>query len=278
MNLSATQAPVLSAPFDAAAARYDETFTSSSIGRVQRAPVWIELAKSYQPGDRVLEIGCGTGVDACFLAERGVKVLAYDPSSAMVEIAARRARQRGLQAFVRTRVLCAEDLSTLRPDELFDGAFSNFGALNCIHRLEDLAQSLARLLRPGATLLFCWMGSCCLWEIVWYLARGNSNKAFRRFRPGGVDAKVAEDAFVHVHYPSVRSLARAFAPEFRLKSVRGIGVAVPPSYLEPWARRHPHLLKLCGWTDSWAAQWPGIRMLGDHVLVRLQRISPGEQS
>jgi hypothetical protein len=71
----------------------------------------------------------------------------------------------------------------------------------------------------------------------------------------------------------VRFLARAFAPEFSLKSVQGIGVAVPPSYLEPWAQRHPRLLHLCEWADSWAARWPGIRALGDHVLVRLQRTS-----
>jgi hypothetical protein len=51
-------------------------------------------------------------------------------------------------------------------------------------------------------------------------------------------------------------------------------VAVPPSYLEPWVQRHPRLLQLCEWTDSLVARWPGVRVLGDHVLVRLQRTSP----
>jgi ubiquinone/menaquinone biosynthesis C-methylase UbiE len=274
MNLSAAQPQVLPAPFDAVAARYDETFTSSSIGRAQRAQVWREVAKTFHVGDRILEIGCGTGVDACFLAERGVEVLACDPSSQMIEITTRRVRHRGLQALVRTRALRAEDISTLPPEELFDGAFSNFGALNCIQDLEGLAQSLARLLKPGARLLLCWMGPCCLWEIVWYLGQGNKNKAFRRFSQSGVRANVADDAFVHVHYPSAKFLARTFAPEFKLKSVRGVGIAVPPSYLKLWAQRHPHLLHLCEWTDSLVARWPGVRVLGDHVSVRLQRTSP----
>ena len=273
MNLSAMQPRVIPAPFDAVAARYDETFTSSNIGRAQRSPVWSELAKAFHAGDRTLEIGCGTGVDACFLAERGVAVLACDQSSQMIEVAARRVSQRGLQALVRTRVLCAEDISRLLPDESFDGAFSNFGALNCVQDVAELAAGLARLLKPGATLMLCWMGPWCWWEIVWYLGQGNPKKAFRRFRQSGVRAKVADEAFLHVHYPSVRFLARAFAPEFSLKSVQGIGVAVPPSYLEPWAQRHPRLLQLCEWADSWAARWPGIRVLGDHVLVRLQRTS-----
>jgi ubiquinone/menaquinone biosynthesis C-methylase UbiE len=278
MNLSATQPQVLPAPFDAVAARYDETFTSSSIGRAQRTPVWRELAKAFHAGDRTLEIGCGTGVDACFLAEHGVEVLACDPSSMMIDVTARRVRQSGLQALVRTRALRAEDISTLQPEELFDGAFSNFGALNCVQDLEGLARSLARLLKPRATLMLCWMGPCCLWEMVWYLGQGNPKKAFRRFRQSRVRAKVADKVYIDVHYPSVRFLARTFAPDFRLKSVRGIGVAVPPSYLERWAQNHPHLLQLCEWSDSRVAGWPGIQLLGDHVLVRLQRTSHGGQS
>lgn len=273
MSLSATQTQFFLAPFDAVAARYDEMFTSSSIGLAQRAPVWKELARAFCGGDRILEIGCGTGVDACFLAERSVEVLACDPSSEMIAVAARRVRQNGLQALVRTQVLRAEEIPTLRPDELFDGALSNFGALNCVSDLAGLARNLARLLRPGAIVLFCWMGPCCLCEIVWYLGRGSKQKAFRRFGKNGVRAILADKAYVDVHYPSVKRLARIFAPEFRLRSVRGVGIAVPPSYLEPWARRHPQLLRVCEAADSWVARWPGIRMLGDHVLVRLQRTS-----
>jgi hypothetical protein len=189
----------------------------------------------------------------------------------MIDVAARRVRQSGLQALVSARVLRGEDISTLPPDELFDGAFSNFGALNCVDDLERVAHGLARVLKPGATALLCWMGPCCMWEMIWYLAHADKDKAFRRFRPAGVNARIADGAFIHVHYPSVGFFARTFAPEFRLKAVRGIGVAVPPSYLEPWAQRHPRLLQVCEHFDSWLGGCPGVRLLGDHVLVRLQR-------
>src|SRR3954471_3500438 len=97
------------APFDAVAAGYDETFTSSIIGQAQRGAVWKELAKTFSAGERILEIGCGTGVDACFLAERGVEVVACDSSSQMVEMTARRIREKELQVFVQPRVLRAEE-------------------------------------------------------------------------------------------------------------------------------------------------------------------------
>ncbi len=241
------------------------------IGRSQRGAVWRELGKAFRSGDHILEIGCGTGVDACFLAKRNIRVLACDPSSQMIDVAARRIQQSGLQELVHPLVLRAEDIAHLPADETFNGAFSNFGALNCVDDLKGLARALATRLKPGATVVLCWMGPHCMWEILWYVAQGDRDRAFRRFTRESVSARIADGAFVQVHYPSVRSLARAFAPEFRLKSVRGIGVVVPPSYLEPWARRHPHLLQLCTRFDSWLGACPGIRSLGDHVLVHLQR-------
>jgi hypothetical protein len=52
-------------------------------------------------------------------------------------------------------------------------------------------------------------------------------------------------------------------------------VAVPPSYVEPWARRHPHLLQMCERADIAFSRIPGLRMLADHVLVRLERRQTG---
>jgi ubiquinone/menaquinone biosynthesis C-methylase UbiE len=259
------------APFDAAAARYDETFTSSLIGQAQRGAVWKELAKTFRAGDRVLEIGCGTGIDACFLAERRVRVVACDASSRMIEVTTQRIAERGFQDFVRPRVLRAEDLAFLPFDKSFDGAFSNFGVLNCLQDLWPIASNLAQLLKPGAKVLLCWMPPQCAWETIWHLAHGNLDKAFRRLNRGGIDARIADGASLRVHYPSVKSLARAFAHDFRVQSIKGIGIAVPPSYLEPWASRHPRLLGFCEQFDSWMAKCPGIRVLGDHVLVQLER-------
>lgn len=271
--MSGAHPPAYAAPFDAVATRYDDTFTSSQIGQAQRAAVWHELEKAFRSGDRILEIGCGTGVDACFLAERGIRVVACDASSQMIDVASRRVQQLAFHRLVRTMVLPAEDLSTLPENEQFDGAFSNFGALNCIKEddLETFVRTLATLLRPGASALLCWMGPYCAWEILWYLVHGDASNAFRRFRHGGVSARIADAAFVHIHYPPVRFLARKFSPTFKLKSIRAVGLTVPPSYLEPWTSRHPRLLQSCRQIDSLLGRVPALRSLGDHVLVRFQR-------
>src|SRR5260370_6480079 len=136
------------APFDPVAEEYDRKFTESQIGRAQRASVWTELTKTFRSWDRILEIGCRTGADACFLADRGVRVFACDNSRAMIEVANRRIIQANKSSFVHLRTLAAEDLASLGGEPRFDGAFSNFGALNCVEDLRGVAINLVRLLRP----------------------------------------------------------------------------------------------------------------------------------
>jgi SAM-dependent methyltransferase len=269
--MAVAQAQIYAAPFDAIAERYDETFTASNIGRAQRNSVWKELERAFPCGHRVLEIGCGTGVDACFLAEHGVTVFACDSSPQMIAVATRRIKQNGKDGSVHPRLLAAEGIASLSDGDSFDGAFSNFGALNCVADLQQFARDLAMLLKPGATALLCWMGPWCLWEIAWYLAQGKAGKAFRRFHREGVTARLAPGASIRVRYPSVTDLARTFAPEFRIKSVKGIGVAVPPSYLEPWANRFPGLFDLTVRTDSLLGRCPGIYFLADHLLLEFRR-------
>jgi SAM-dependent methyltransferase len=269
--MAVAPAQIYAAPFDAIAERYDETFTTSRIGKAQRSSVWKELEKIFRAGDRVLEIGCGTGVDACFLAERGVSVVACDSSPRMIAVASHRLKESEKNSLVRPHLLAAENISSLHNGESFDGAFSNFGALNCVEDLEQFGRDLAILLNPGATALLCWMGPCCLWEIVWYLAQGKPGKAVRRFRRGGVTARLAEGATVRVNYPSVRLLARTFAPRFRLVSFKGIGLSVPPSYLEAWVNRFPRLFDLSIRADSLLGACPGIRGFADHILLEFRR-------
>jgi 2-polyprenyl-3-methyl-5-hydroxy-6-metoxy-1,4-benzoquinol methylase len=262
---------VYAAPFDDAANLYDQVFTNSTIGRAQRLSVWEELAKTFHAGDQILEIGCGTGVDACYLAERGVRVLACDSSPKMIAVAARRLKESPGSELVQANVLAAEHIGILRDQRRFDGAFSNFGVLNCVADLKSLAQDLAALLRPGATAMLCWMGPFCLWETTWFLLQGKPAKALRRMHREGVTVQVDGGAPVTVYYPSVRRLARAFAPQFSIKSIKGVGVTVPPSYLEPFASRFPRLLNVAAFADSILGRCTGIRLTADHILIRLER-------
>lgn len=259
-------------PFDTIAETYDDTFTNSRVGRAQRHAVWEELDRVFHPGQRVLEINCGTGVDAVHLASRGVEVLACDAAPRMIEVSRRRLLQTNLGAGVEFRTLATEDIGKLCeavPSAQFDGAFSNFAGLNCVGDLSAVARHLAQLLRPGAQAVLCMFGPFCAWEVLWYLAQGKPRKAFRRLRSEGSLARLAEGSTVPVRYFSVRQLAGIFAPEFRLQQWKGVGLAVPPSYVEPLAQ--PFLLSWAARADRWLGHCPLLRGLADHVLLTFER-------
>ncbi|MGH9417483.1 MAG: class I SAM-dependent methyltransferase [Terriglobales bacterium] len=263
-------AAVASAPFDGLAGEYDRVFTDSRIGGAQRRLVWRVMDRVFQPGQHVLEINCGTGVDAARLAGRGVSVWACDQSARMVEQARWRMRRVPAAGSAEVHVLAIEALQELQPAERFDGVFSNFSGLNCVEDLRAAAEQLARLLRPAAPALLCVSGRWGGWEMAGLLAQGQLGKGLRRLRHGVVEARIA-GAPIRVRYYCAPALARRFAPHFRLLRWRGVGVAVPSSRWEPWARRHPRLLTRMERLDRHFGAWWGYRSLADHLLIELQR-------
>jgi SAM-dependent methyltransferase len=255
--------------FDSIAEEYDVLFTNSLIGRAQRAVVWERALSVFREGSRVLELNCGTGEDAVFLAERGFAVTACDASARMIEQAASRRLATDTRGSVEFVLLPSERLHELPAALCFDGALSNFSGLNCVSNLTVIATQLAARLDAGSPALLCLSTRFCAWEILFYLAHGDK-RAFRRC--GGFHrAKIGRETFP-VYYPTLRSISRSFAPFFRLQCVVGVGICVPPSYMEGWAGRHRGLLRLCNWVDSIIRGWPGIRLLGDHMLLHLERI------
>jgi SAM-dependent methyltransferase len=264
--------PPAAAAFDTVAPRFDERFGEWRSVAAQRRAVRRRLLSAFAPGDHVLELGGGTGEDAVFLADHGRHVHLTDASPAMVEVARRKLA--GHAPPCGAEVRAAEEMEALAADmdaagaPPFDGAFSNFAALNCVTDLRPVARGLSRLLRVDAPALLVLFGPLPPGEVVVETLRGRPRAAFRRLARGDVDARLGGRAFtVRYHRPS--DVRRAFAPWFRLERVRGIGVFVPPSAAEPWISRFPRLVRALEGVDR-AVEVP-LALLGDHVLYHLVR-------
>src|SRR5690242_10854701 len=116
MSTPAASITPSASPFDAMAADYDARFTQSRIGTLMRQAVWRRLDARFQPGDRILELNCGTGEDALHLAQRSIHVLATDLSATMVQAARAKAERAGLSDWIEARVMAIEEIgSTLHP-------------------------------------------------------------------------------------------------------------------------------------------------------------------
>ena len=104
---------------ESAPTRYDRGIEILSLGenkRVQR-----DIADNYiNKGDRVLEIGCGTGSLAISCAEKGASVVGIDLSSRMLAMASRKVREQNFSEAVQLQELSATEIGKVFSDESFD--------------------------------------------------------------------------------------------------------------------------------------------------------------
>lgn len=92
-----------------------------------------------RPGERVLDLGCGTGHLTAELAARGARVVGLDNDPVMIE---RARRSYPALEFVHG------DAASFRFAEPFDAVFSN-AALHWVTRAADAAACIGAALRPG---------------------------------------------------------------------------------------------------------------------------------
>ncbi|MFG3437945.1 class I SAM-dependent methyltransferase [Nonomuraea sp. NPDC047897] len=119
-----------------------------------------ETTTSLPPG-HALDLGCGDGGDALWLAGQGWHVTAVDISAVAVGRLAALARSRGLDDRV---VAVRHDLHESFPQGMFDLICAHY--LHTPHDLDRTAvlRSAARALRPGGRLLVVDHGSTAPWS------------------------------------------------------------------------------------------------------------------
>ena len=256
--------------FDRLAPSYD-AMVSGELFQLQRAQTHRLLSRWIRSGFRVLEIGCGTGIDTEFLAGLGARLVACDPSEEMLSRARRRIAGAGLGDRIATLSCGLHDLpqflDALDHAEGFDAIVSNFGALNCAPSLAPLGVIGDRHLRPGGAIAIGLLGRTCLWERIYFTARGDREHAARRHALKA-DVPVA-GINVPTYYHRTSDIAAALGENFTRDAVSGVGVLVPPPYLEQrWLQLPPAIRRAAAAIDRIAGGWPIVNQLGDHTLSR----------
>ncbi len=266
-EISGTELRETQAAFDSVAADYDGPRGNNALIQRMRDTMWRVLEDRFAPQSRLIDLGCGTGIDAVHLAGTGRSVLATDWSPLMVERTARRATAAQAGGRVEPRVLGAHELEQLEGE--FDGAYSNFGPLNCVPDLRALAEQCHRLLRPGGQLVFSVIGRYCPWEYLYY-RWSRPQRARIRFSAGPVAVGMNRHT-IWTSYYRPREFYLAFASKFELVEYRALSLFLPPPYLVSWYERHPKSLELLGKLDDVAGGLPGLRNAGDHFLIVMRR-------
>jgi SAM-dependent methyltransferase len=132
--------------YDEAADRYQKVFTDgamSGVRRVERAA--IDLYLDPQPGEEILDAGCGTGFYALPLVEKGCLVTGIDLSPGMVAAA----RDRGIDAHL-------ADLESFDLSRTFDKILCG-GSLEFCSDLEAIFANFAHHLKPNGRLVVLYL-------------------------------------------------------------------------------------------------------------------------
>lgn len=253
--------------FNRAAQSYDDTFTNTAVGRLQRNRVWNYLQRNISAEEypRVLELNCGTGEDAKWLASKGFRVTATDISPAMIEIA----REKNPSG-VTFEVCGFENIHDRFPPSSFDFIFSDFGGLNCMapQQMRLFAEQLSVLLRPGGRFIAVIMSDDCAME-RWYFRRKKMlEQANRRKHPEGISTTIEGETFTTYYY-SPDQFADSVSNVFRVKAQKAVGWTIPPSYTDSYFKRKPFLLKALNAFENTIGNIPALARKADHFLMDL---------
>jgi SAM-dependent methyltransferase len=265
--------------FDSVAATYDGPQGNNHLIQRMRDLTWERIDELVPRPSQLIDIGCGTGIDAQRFADLGHRVLATDWSPAMVQRARERAASsRGRIDAVRVG---AHELDALVPEHRgeFDLAYSNFGPLNCVPDLAVTARALAELVRPGGHAVFTVIGRWCPWEIAHFARRRRWKRLAVRFRRGMTPVNMNGHT-IWTRYYTPRSFIRAWtsgssgddrAATWSVVGYEGLSTFVPPPYLTELSTKRPDLSARLERLDARTAAWPVARSVGDHFLIVLRR-------
>jgi SAM-dependent methyltransferase len=221
----------------------------------------------FKPADRVLDVGCGTGTDAIFLARHGVHVVGIDASPAMIERLHAKLRAADVQGSVETHVTDARQIGSL-PLGRFDGVISSFASLNTLPDLQGFAGDATQLLRCGGRMVLHILNRFSAWEFMGLLAQRRLQAALalhgqhsRVFAIGGVQV-------THELYSAHQAYRCYFKNSFRLRDAYSLGALRPPHTLQ---RLPAWSVALLGYFDVRAGRLPGLINSGRFFVVDLER-------
>jgi ubiquinone/menaquinone biosynthesis C-methylase UbiE len=142
---------VLMKVLESTPSRYDRGIRILKLGRLDKT--YDRLASHVQNGQRVIDLGCGTGALTLRAAQKGARVKGIDVNPQMLEIARKKAVRAGLVQNLELDEMGVAELSG-EESESYDVAMSGlcFSELTEDEVIYTLKQ-VKRILKPGGLLL-----------------------------------------------------------------------------------------------------------------------------
>jgi len=231
--------------------------------KIMRNKFYKTVSSFVKPPANVLELNCGTGIDAFHFAESGYKVTATDISDKMLINAMNKGSHPNL-TFKKLNLLKLDKL-----EEKYDLIISNLGGLNCLNDLSKLSKDVSELLKPNGFFIASVMPQFCLWEFA-LIFKGEFKRALRRLKKYGVIANVGGEK-IFVKYYSPKIFYSYFKKDFVLKKTTGLRIFAPTQPASHWYEKHPSITKVLDSIDNKIESFYPASFIGDYYIAVLQK-------
>lgn len=254
--------------FSAQSPKFDSITNGNPMEVMYRTITRAHVLNYIQAGEQMLELNCGTGLDAFFFAEAGLQVHATDNADGMLEQVALK-----LKALPLTQVTyekCSfNTLDQLKTAQPFDHLFSNYGGLNCAGDIESVIKQMDRHLKPGGMAHLVFIAPVCLWEWA-TIFKGKYKFAFRRLTKKGVRSHL-EGHYFDTYYYSPAAIKKAFGARYELIQLRSMGCFMPPTFNDYFPAKYPKIFHALKKIElSLNTTWPFNRM-GDLFIISVKK-------
>ena len=253
--------------FTQQSADYDNYDKSNPTLVWMRKQVMNHALKFLHPGDNILELNSGTGIDAEFFAKQGFKIHCTDLSDGMIKQMKSKFSSSQLEDRITVQQCSFTELDKI-VNRKFDFIFSNFGGLNCVHDLKVVTKFFPSLLKKNGRVCLVILPPVCPWEII-QLFRGKFSIAFRRFHKNGVLANVEGIKF-NTYYFSVQEIMKALGAGFKLLKVESLALFTPIPQMDKIPKKFPSFAKTLNKIDEKISGIFPFNRIGDHIIVTVE--------
>ena len=264
---------IVNAHFQSLSTEWKEIYTRSDVQaetvRDRHVAVldWID-SLALKPGSKVLEIGCGDGLMAIALAQRGFRVYAIDPVESMIE----QAQQNAVESRSTDLLsLAIGDVYTLAfEDESFDLALA-IGVIPWLEGADLAIQQMARVTKPGGYIIFTCANRAGLVNLLDPWTNPALVPLKRRFKEMFERFGRRESPTMIFHSKRFMNSSLASAKLVRVKSMtRGFSFSFRHKVLpEPFGTALHHLLQRLADRNL-----PGFRAIGMAYFVLARKSTP----
>lgn len=255
--------------FGRMADEYDAIQNTNMPVKLMREKFYDAVFNTVPPPAYMLELNCGSGIDAMHFSKAGYKILATDISDKMLHNAESKNLFNPYSQNLSFKKMNMLDAGLLG-ESSFDAVLSNLGGLNCIDNLSKAAEAISKIVKPGGYFIAAVMPRFSLWEFL-LLFKGEFKRAFRRLNPNGITANVGDEK-VFVNYYSPKKFYSFFKNDFTLISTKALRIFSPPPPAFHWYNTHPKLTSLLDKTDRLIENYYHSSFACDFYIIVLKKM------